>query len=481
MLSDDDDSTSASRKAAARATDSDAFSENDGDEQVPDFRFFAALGASSQKPASGRTIRRGEKDFESHGTRAQEGVLESSRSAMHDVLSYTRQSLPRNVLRGWYFPDRWADMPDDTQSTGNMPKTNARSSSYPMFARERVVAIEVERGTLLTSMGRIVTGVEKNTPGWQKLWLLPEEALFLVERGSLDLWWPSRGIEDVFPVKDEESDDLPNESSHDVYGKSLEEHELGVPVGLQGAYALLIGRDGEPGKVSLEKFQVYAGLKRTGYSVLRATPLEPPSPPSPQPLWHQLYSLISNSFTNSQSQLDQSHCGPLLKPGLYRSYTPIFEQLALIPRHKPTQYVPADYPEPQEPYKVHYHIWKAQSVFTKVRPPPPDFRLCVVDARETNIPTLEQIDALLMSTPFDPPLERDRDVKGAGFVYKRLKHGWRNVLVAVVDRGMISYLNFGEMAFGEEKLYENSDMKPRSKRGRGAGRGGAKRGRGRGR
>jgi tRNA-splicing endonuclease subunit Sen54 len=114
----------------------------------------------------------------------------------------------------------------------------------------------------------------------------------------------------------------------------------------------------------------------------------------------------------------------------------------------------------------------------KTKPPPPDFQMAVVDARESSVPTLGQLDALLLSTPWDPPSEKDEGKTGAGFIYKRLKHGWRNAILAIVDRGLISYMRFGEMAFGEELLYENSGSRPKAKRGGRAGRG---RGRGRGR
>ncbi len=64
--------------------------------------------------------------------------------------------------------------------------------------------------------------------------LLPEEALYLVGRGGLDLRWGE---------------------------------ESGVPLSLQAAYTFLIGAEGNG--VTLERFTVYAGLKRSGYIVQR--------------------------------------------------------------------------------------------------------------------------------------------------------------------------------------------------------------------
>lgn len=482
MSFDDEDPTLGSLNPAR---DGAPFDAEDGD-QAQDFRFFASLlnGPGKKSQASSKAIRRGEKDFESHGTRAQENVLESSRSAMHEVLSYTRQHQPRNVLRGWYFPDRWANMPPESESTSEaatatdkqsgVRATKTRGSGQGLFARERVVALELDRSPMLTSTGRVVTSAEKSSPGWLKTWLLPEEALFLVERGTLDLWWPTRGIEEIFPEDGKDADEDVDADTPRAMVENPEDCELGVPLSLQAAYALFIGLDGERGKVSLEKYQVYANLRRTGFRVLRAMPLSLPSSTShaSQSLWQWLFSFIQNTGSPRHPGY-----GPLVKPGLYRSYAPIFEQIALVQRHKPGPLSASAAPQPQDPFKIHYHIWKSTSSFTKTKPPPPDFQMAVVDARDSAVPTLEQLDVLLLSTPWDPP-DKDAGKSGAGFVYKRLKHGWRNAILAIVDRGLISYMKLGEMAFGEELLYENTNNRPKAKRGGRAGRG---RGRGRGR
>jgi len=456
--------------------------EGDGD-KAQDFRLFTSLimTPGNRSQAAGKAIRRGEKDFESHGTRAQESVLEASRTAMHDVLSYTRQHQPRSVMRGWYFPDRWADMPHESEQgekgVCDQP-LKYRGSRQGLFARERVVALESDKSTMLSSMGRVVTSAEKLSPGWLKTWLLPEEALFLVERGTLNLWWPARGIEDIFPA----DDGLGASRSESA---KLEPWELGVPLSLQAAYALFIGRDGERGKISLEKYQVYANLRRTGYKVLRATPMPSLSPPQPtQTLWQWLLSITQKMpGTFTLQRISYPPYGPLVRPGLYRSYLPIFEQLALVQRHKPAPLPPSEIPEPQNPFKIYFHVWKSTSSFSKARPQAPDLQFAVVDARDSSVPTLEQLDTLLLSTPWDPLPPRNEEGKGgAGLVYKRLKYGWRKAILAVVDRGLISYMKFGEMAFGEELLYENTSVRPKAKRGgRGGGRGrGGGGGRGRG-
>jgi tRNA-splicing endonuclease subunit Sen54 len=72
------------------------------------------------------------------------------------------------------------------------------------------------------------------------------------------------------------------------------------------------------------------------------------------------------------------------------------------------------------------------------------------------------------SVPYDPP-------KADAQLYQKLKHGYRNVILAVVDQGVISYIRLVDAGFGCEKLYERVGRPFGGKRG---GRGG---GRGRGR
>jgi len=63
-------------------------------------------------------------------------------------------------------------------------------------------------------------------------------------------------------------------------------------------------------------------------------------------------------------------------------------------------------------------------------------------------------------------------------VYSRIKHGSRNVVLAVVDEGVVSYMRVADAAeaFEGERLYERAGRPGRG--GKGGGRG---RGRGRGR
>ena len=178
---------------------------------------------------------------------------------MHTALSHPRVQMPKSVLVGVYDP-----------LTGD-------------------VLVRSPKGPHFRTMGKgQATGVQ----------LLPEESLYLIGRGSLDLRW---------------------------------EDESGFPMSLQAAYAFLIGADGDRG-VSMERFTVYAGLKRSGYIVQRGPSWDLGLDGSdaisglpkqnliaekqPLGLFSRIYMAIFKAgITNPPAQ------GPLVGAGFYRNYS----------------------------------------------------------------------------------------------------------------------------------------------------------------
>lgn len=465
MPFDDDDNPLVAGPVSADGEGGAPTAEETLEDDMPDYKLFAST--FSKKGVSSQTIRKGEKDFETHGTRAQDGALESSRRALEDVLSYTRIHRGDAWARGWCFPDFWMD------------EANAAVEYEGMWLQDRVVVMEHERGGWMKDIGRVASG-SKDQLGVGRLWLLPEEAIYLVERGTVDLWWPYTDFETLLPRGNAAA-------AGAAPGFGPDDYDVGLPLSLEAAYSLFIGYEGEQGKTTLPKYQVYAHLKRAGFNILRA-PLEQPrleaTAPS-QTLWQWLFSFVHFDTGLSWKQ-QQRPFGPLVAPGLYRAYRPIYQQLALLPRHKPLAAPPNPSPsKPEDPFRVHFHVWKpGAGGFSKKNPPPPDFRIAVADTADSVLPTLEQIETLLESTPYDPAPEAWKGHPGK--LYQRLKHGHRNVLVAVVDRGLVNFMRFGEGAFGEEELFARFDHRSGGGRGgkkggRGGGRGGGKRGRGRGR
>ena len=444
------------------------------DDEVPDLKLFASM---FDKETLGR-MRRGDKDFESHGTRTQDALLEASRQVMQTLMSYERVHNEKSYVRGWYFPEWWAE-----GTTRGGTRVEGVEDRPGLFLSERVVVVERVRGTWAAGAGRTVGGLRRGEAGFDRVWLTAEEALFLVERGTLDLWWPLKGLEEILPGEDKgKGKEAVGDAGDGVEEKAEEkteflpdgDYEMGVPLSVEGAYSLLIGYEGERGKVTLPKFQVYAHLRRAGYNILRATPYTPPPEPetsqaSTQKIFNWLFSLLPPLFPSRPPSAN----GPLLNPGVYRTYTDIFSQLSVIPRHKPSRTIPpAD--EPSGPYKVFYHVWSMDGTpFSKRAPPPPSYYMAVIDASETSVPTLEEITTLLETTPYSPPdMEK---LKGPGRLYARLKNGHRSVVVAIVDRGLVNFVRFAEGAFGMEDLTGTFDRRASGmgRGGKGGGRGGS--------
>ena len=352
---------------------------------------------------------------------------------MHNALSFQRVHQPKGYTTATYHPE-----------------TNMAYTYNP-------------KGTHFSKMG-VVKSAKDDPLGadgfrGQRLWLLPEEVLYLLERGSLDVRWPEF---------------------------QSEEESAGLPMSLQGAYAMFIGDDSQVGGLTFERYSVYAGLKRIGYTVLRAPTWDAPGPPPssdcfapfPQRTW-QAGLLNSITFWRTvfakepKDDTEQQVKGPLVSPQLFRSYDEIYRRLSLVNFHDPTVQFFQPYLEPPEEdpeemdlsFRITYHVWKPGSqTFKKSDPGTPDFRIAVVNARETTIPTLQQLSSLMKMVPYDPPMP-------TGQLYQKLRHGYKNVVLAVVDQGVVSYLRMADAAFGREKLHGRKGKGPGGKRGGRAGRG----------
>lgn len=129
----------------------------------------------------------------------------------------------------------------------------------------------------------------------------------------------------------------------------------------------------------------------------------------------------------------------------------IYRRLAIIPSYDPTirKRNPAETTDPA--FRITYHLWKPGSTtYKKSDPGTPDFRIAVVNARETTFPTLAQLSGLIDTQPYQPPRQ---DVQ----LYQKLRNGYKSVILAVVDQGVTSYLRLADAGFVREKLF---DRKP---------------------
>lgn len=129
---------------------------------------------------------------------------------------------------------------------------SSKSISYGLwFPQTAHVEVIQARGTMFAGMGfsnmrTCLNPQDDQADGektaWKSLELLPEEALFLIERGSMYCW---RVDSQVIPASGRNKEKVP--------GDVVLEDVLGVPMSVQQAFAEMIS--GDTG-LSLEKYQV---------------------------------------------------------------------------------------------------------------------------------------------------------------------------------------------------------------------------------
>lgn len=391
--------------------------DSDNEDEVPDYlRLLSSLQPRS-KSSSGIVIpKRGEKDFEPTGFGGQSKLLERSRQAMYQAVSGSRTVGSRSLVRATWNPHTRRARIHDVQ--GKIFET-----------------VGVIRRTPTTdSTGKTVTQVTNE--------LLPEEALFLAERGSLQIY-----------TQTEDPDAL-------------------APMSLQQAFAALMLASDEAADEPLtrEAYLIYAHLKRLGYVVQRASIVDAvraaPIPPSkaraqgivadPQrpiklvTLWDvllyvprriaQLGADAARAVARWMQHAWRNTIGRVLaliaarfariatrgsrKPGavglslglggyddvrrflphtaLWTSYDDVFTSMQMVPSGH-------DFTLPLTPnptaaseeagMKPFYYAWRPATVYRKSHPPAPEFRIVILNARTTPLPSVWQFGEVFAHIP----------------------------------------------------------------------------------
>ncbi|ANB15365.1 Sen54p [Sugiyamaella lignohabitans] len=383
----------------------DADIDVDISDEQQDWRFLNAIDRSGQS-----LPKRGEKDYEPDGTGLQVSTLAESRAAMYKALEGERKHSSKNHVSATWF-------------------------GYIGKARVDVVA-----GPHFMTMGKAdSSGV---------IWLLPEEVIYLVERGSMECWWPE-----------------------------------GAPMSLQAVYSTCIKAMGD-----IEKLQVYSYLRKIGFIVQRATSYDPDFRVLEQRKLEREEALINmrnkagySGLLRRSFLMGYNNCvvsplsfisrqlarraatsnSTLLWRSVYRSYESIYSELNIIPCHRPphleAEVSDLDIEEPAAPFRVMFDVWKPGSTFKKASPGKPDYRIVVVSARDDKMPSLNQTASLFASVPVSETTKDKSQMQ-------RLKEGWRTVILAVVDAGIISLFKLSDVGFGDEKMYIRPPPKPRAPR-----------------
>ncbi|ORX92104.1 hypothetical protein K493DRAFT_303562 [Basidiobolus meristosporus CBS 931.73] len=176
------------------------------EEESVDFRVLLGKGS---KGGSSNIPKRGSKDFAPDGSDIHEENLKEARKALQEVISEER--IPNTLV--------FSKITTLSSVTDSALCNTSQLSQGIWLPLENRVEITVKKGTQFNTMGYN----EK-----AKIFLHPEEALFLLERGALIILHHN------------------------------------VPMSLQQGYATLLSQS-----CPFEKYQVYAYLKRLGYIALK--------------------------------------------------------------------------------------------------------------------------------------------------------------------------------------------------------------------
>ncbi|CCJ30537.1 unnamed protein product [Pneumocystis jirovecii] len=364
------------------------FNDSDIEDEIQDY---CLLNEYKKNPSCTLFPKRGEKDYEPDGTSRQDEILKKKINSMFDAISKERR-----ISRKIYSKAIWVP-------------------SVKLAKVERI------RGTQFKSLGKFINN---------SIWLLPEELIYLVERGSLECWW-----------------------------------ENGIPMSLQAVYSVCLEECG-----GFEQYQVYSYLKRLGYYIFR--PIEVENEVSIlssskfygfeniSPFFAWMKSLM-NFVYNVFEKYSTNNWNTLVKRTYYYSYDQIYKSLQIIPYHCP--------PNSQEnytysmnkktnPFKISYYVWKPVSNFKKSKLQNPDFRIVVVNARSSSLPSLKEFANIFDSVPI-------KNHEPNTTLFQRLRNGTRHIIFALLDSGVISFIKFSDIGFGNEHIYmkHNKHMKNKYK------------------
>lgn len=227
---------------------------DDSDDEVADFRALLPQllkekngrtggNPSSSSHSTGAIPKRGEKDFEPTGFKGQEKKLQESRQAMEMVISQERRTSSKSLSKAIWDPTLNRAVVQVSQ--GTTISSLGVTSRYPVIASSSSSSSAgVPPGSNDTIGPQNQVGVLKAGVFYPRMTsqveLFPEEALYLIERGTLECTVPMR-LADA-------------------------EETVQVPLSLQHAFSLMIGKDG----CTRERYQTYTYLKRLGYYLQRA-------------------------------------------------------------------------------------------------------------------------------------------------------------------------------------------------------------------
>ncbi|KAI8602064.1 tRNA-splicing endonuclease subunit sen54 N-term-domain-containing protein [Dissophora ornata] len=327
-------------------------------------------------------------------------------------------------------------------------RTFSRAVYHPELGLFRLT---VNKGTHFVSMGHTIRG---------QIYLYPEEALYLVDRGSL--------------LVDHHGIDMSVQQMWSLY--LSEARVSGQPQSRQAAQE----STAEPSdSLAMEKYLTYAYLKRLGFIVIRsgtyrhevdARLQHTPTPRSQvlaqlfsgatfwwSTLWRSLFAAWRNRTTTLVADVGlrlgaatdiwtRKSSRPLVANNAQLHYDQILQTLRIIPavrlarNPQDCQGAPAEKKEyKKNRHVVDFDVYKPAGAFKKRQPGIPDYRVVVVSV-DAALPALNEL-RVLMEEQLDPAQEIESSTAAPEKGKKKLAPNWPGILFAVVDGGQVSFIN----------------------------------------
>jgi tRNA-splicing endonuclease subunit Sen54 len=299
---------------------------------------------------------------------------------------------------------------------GHIVKQNVRTI---WISSLRKGLIKKPKGSFLQTVG--VVDKEGN------FWLNAEEFVYLAERGTIEPWFENKDL----------------------------------AMDLQSVYAQCFANEDE-----IDEYHVYAHLKRHGYIVSRSRndEIERETAVSDSSSWisrlwsRLLHSRFTQSLIASLRKFNFIAYPPFhhlhFTSSRYINYSQIYNSIKLIP-------FTVTKSAKSHPIDITFNVWKPNPTFSKKSPPLPNFQILVRNVNKYKLPTLSEINSL-----FDR-VETVPDVRSANAnQINRLKNGKENIILGIVDYGIINFVKLARGSFGTENMWHIPNEKNFIKRAR---------------
>lgn len=290
--------------------------------------------------------RRSDKYFDPDGSNTQNAKLEESRRQMYLALLSVRCHHMKLFLAAVWIP------------------------------AQKMALVPHAKGNFFKDIG--VAHNFKNKKKLQGMWLTPVETVYLTERGSMVTYLADENFMNFV-------------DSNDVEFEYLSLTQLSMA----HLYGLALGSEPD----LIDKYQVYALLKRSGYMIMEFrqhfnqydswNELHLKLEPAHQSLWSKVTGWFASLGLYSRS-LSKSF---YQKSSHYLNYTLVFESLQILNSYSAFEslWLP---PLPDKRYEITYNVWKPNQAFSKKNPPMPDFQVCVLNIERVPFPPLDAIKSM---------------------------------------------------------------------------------------